>query len=828
MSLQRPAPSRVYSTGVFHSDTIHERLREVVPPRVSKIVGFDTETWRIMNNVAPKVVCVSAYEISDAGTSAHLFGLKDGIEYMKSLLLDDSVHLIAHNAAFDTTALAVQSQELFALLTRAYKRGRVHCTKIAQVMLTCADTIANGDMMTNVRVNATTNTSSLTLAGCVKIYFNGDISEGKTDPNAWRLRYKELDGIPVDQWPTAAADYAIADAKYAADVFIAQQLTAKALNARIKAAQGADCPIAVLRDETNQSYIDFVMGHMSTVHGIRVNPKRVAATRTAAVEAHRQQLPDLVNLGLFKAAPKTPRGAKLNKPALQCLYFHILNLLGATNDPEFFSDGKVGQLIGVSTSADKRESLDRLVLRAVERKLTANATRLSDDQCEQLETAMTMILACADAESSWKEIKTFIEAVSRAKLNPDNRLRYRLNGLVATGRTSSSSPNLQNLPRGGGVRSCIEPSPGHVFLISDYSAAEFRTLGQINVDEAGQGNSEIARQYQADRSFDPHLFAATKMLEIQDRKSLTLKEAKAILKDDKHELYGRLKGLRQLAKALNFGLAGGLSPTAFVSYARGYNLDLTLAESQELCDMWFQVWGEMNGYRERRREKYSRRPDGEFWESNDDTRVYVFPRDGRARFCNRLTVSMNTPFQGLAASGIKAALRSIFEECHFTKSSPLFGSMPVLMVHDELVLESPYDGTPEGLLKLRAAAARFEQLMVEGMEKFTPDVPAEADVSISTRWTKDAKSAHDENGELLVWSPAEEQEEDDVCPADLDAEDEEEDDSDSDDANDDANDSVLTNGAAGNLMALLRPMLVQYQVQKDAANAQRRALRSKP
>jgi len=762
-SLREAPPDRHYDMAQL------EAQWRVICADKKRIVGWDTETWKIMNGVVPKAVCYTFYDITKSGCTTdgvgeargYIYDEVEGAKHLKTLLLDDDTHIIVQNAAFDAAVAAVQDPTVFALLTRAYKKGRVHCTNIRQIMLTVADTWNAGEMERIIALSAG-NASIHSLAGMMKVYFDRDISKSKTQ-DSWRLRYKELDGVPVDEWDTNAVDYAIEDAHLAVLVYLAQEIEARGINARLREFHP---DVNVLGDAPRQAYASFILHHMSSVHGININPSKIADTRAAALKHHNALLPDLLSLGLYTPAPKTPRGVKLAKRKLQCLYHEALTLVGAENDPSFYSANALGVVEKISTAADTRLALNQAILRVLKtgKNLTTYAA-LNDTQKEYLTVLHSVINQCADLDSYWKEISTFISAVERGRLNPDSRLRFSMNGLVATGRTSSKNPNLQNLPRGGGVRSCIEPQPGYVFLISDYSAAEFRTLGQINEDEAGVGSSEIARQYRADRGFDPHLYAASRMWEIEKHEDMPSARAKAIMANEADPNYKPLKKLRQLAKIVNFGLAGGLTSTSLISYARGYNVELTLQESEQLCSRWLQVWSEMSDYFNRRKRLYSTDYRGDYHNDNDDSRVYVFRRDNRARFCKQYTVSCNTPFQGMAASGCKEALTAIFEECYFSKKSPLFGSYPVLMVHDEVVLETPYDGTEQGLNKVRAAAARFSTLMVAGMEKFTPDVPAEAGVAISTRWTKDAKEAKDESGNLLVWTPTEgekEEEEDQV------------------------------------------------------------------
>lgn len=757
MEFQKTAPS----IGAYNPNQLIRDYKQYLPEGVRTIIGFDTETWRIANNVVPKPVCYTFFDPSNPGfqtPKGYIYTAEDGAAHLKQLLLDDSVALVIHNAAFDAAVCSVQDQQLFALLSRAYKKGRIHCTKLRQGMLLVSDTTNYGDMAGTIACKNGAM-SYLSLAGCVKQYFDKDISDSKAQ-DAWRLRYKELDGVPLENWPIEAVDYAISDAHFAVSVWLAQEVEARAYNARVNEAQSRD-DMDILFDAPRQAFAEFVLHHMSSTHGITINPNTIGVARDAVIQEHESLLPIPLAFDIYSPQDKSSRGYKLNKTMLQAVFYRAMEILEVTDVPEFYASADhVGEMKRLSTAEDRRKKLLYTIDRCILRNMTIQSARgISAQEREELQVLKRIIEAVADAEGKWKEFSTFLTAIERGKLNPDNRLRFQMNGLVATGRTSSKKPNLQNLPRGGAARSCIEPAPGYVFLISDYSAAEFRTLAQCIEDENPESGSEIARQYRADRSFDPHLFAAARMWGFETKQEMTFEEAREIYKDDEHPSYKKLKHLRTLAKILNFGLAGGLSHISFVSYARGYGIELSVEESENLCRMWFNVWREMEGYFNLRKQLTQQdRNSGEYLIDNPDQRIYVFKRDKRARYCNRFTVMCNTPFQGVAASGCKEALIRIFEECYFSKKSPLYGSYPVLMVHDEIVLETPYDGSEEGLARLRAAANRFEQLMVEGMEKYTPNVPAEAEVAISTRWTKDAKSARDANGELLVWSPKDEDE----------------------------------------------------------------------
>lgn len=84
-------------------------------------------------------------------------------------------------------------------------------------------------------------------------------------------------------------------------------------------------------------------------------------------------------------------------------------------------------------------------------------------------------------------------------------------------------------------------------------------------------------------------------------------------------------------------------------------------------------------------------------------------------------------FQGMAGDGKKASLWLLVRECYADTSSPLYGCRPCVDVHDEFLIEAPED-------RALQAGEQLRDVMIEGMEMFTPDVPAGVDVEVGDRW----------------------------------------------------------------------------------------------
>jgi DNA polymerase family A len=160
------------------------------------------------------------------------------------------------------------------------------------------------------------------------------------------------------------------------------------------------------------------------------------------------------------------------------------------------------------------------------------------------------------------------------------RVHPRYNVMVRTGRTSCSVPNVQNLPRKGGLRELFIPAPGHLLLAVDYSFIELRTLAAVC--EARYGFSRLADTIRA--GIDPHCYAAALLL----GRTLEVFMALAEVEDEVVEdgVVKRVKGYwfkrhRQNAKAINFGVPGGQRAQSLVEYARNtYGVVLTLEQAE--------------------------------------------------------------------------------------------------------------------------------------------------------------------------------------------------------------------------------------------------------
>lgn len=307
----------------------------------------------------------------------------------------------------------------------------------------------------------------------------------------------------------------------------------------------------------------------------------------------------------------------------------------------------------------------------------------------------------------------------------DRPVRCTYDVLKRTGRTSCSKPNIQQLPRDGGIRECFVPRPGHVFVAADYATLELRALAQVCLDLFGESRmADLLRD-----GADLHLDMAAKI------RGISYEEAVQRYADQDPEI----KETRQLAKAANFGFPGGLSANTFLQYSEGqWGLTLTPAEAQTLKMTWRRQFPEMRRYFDR----IDRQLDA-------NRRMNLTQlRSGRVRGDVSYTAACNSYFQGLAADGAKEALWRVSRGCYVDTTSDLYGCLPVVFLHDEIILEVPED-------QLAQSAAALEQTMIEGMQVFVPDIPIEVEAVAMRFWSKDAQRITDQTGNIVAW-PADE------------------------------------------------------------------------
>ncbi len=265
-----------------------------------------------------------------------------------------------------------------------------------------------------------------------------------------------------------------------------------------------------------------------------------------------------------------------------------------------------------------------------------------------------------------------------ACIREDGRIHTTFNQTVtATGRISSTEPNLQNIPirteQGRLIRKCFVPKDGYVFLDADYSQIELRLLAHMSGDE------ELIKAYKSEA--DIHRLTASRVF------GVSFEEVTASQRRD--------------AKAVNFGLVYGIS-----SFGLSQDLGISRKEAMQYIEDYFKTYPGVKSYldncvRQAVKDGYvtteygRRRPIPELKNSN-----YMVRQFGER-------VAMNSPLQGTAADIMKIAMIDLYKEI---KESGIDADI-LIQVHDELLLEvavGDLDRAKEILGRCMVNAARLK------------------------------------------------------------------------------------------------------------------------
>jgi DNA polymerase I len=327
-------------------------------------------------------------------------------------------------------------------------------------------------------------------------------------------------------------------------------------------------------------------------------------------------------------------------------------------------------------------------------------------------------------------------ALDRAKLLREGSYGYPLQTsfqpLVETGRISSREPqaplkgqNFQNLPKKAGLRECFIPRPGYVFCSIDLNSAELHAVAQIQL--WALGHSKLATALNA--KTDVHSLLGSEIEGCSYEEFLAEKK-------------GRFRKTREWAKAGNFTFWGGGRAKSFVASTNGKIEEkadkLTLQDGFRIFTAWERAWTPES-------QDYFGWTRGMIGDGLATVKQFV---SGRVRANTDYCTTANTFFQGLVADALKAALLPIAHECYVVKDSPLYGSRPVLDLHDEIFLELVEDRAHE-------AAYRARDILVNTCnERYMPDVPVSAEPALMRRWYKQADTVFDDKGRLVCWEPA--------------------------------------------------------------------------
>ena len=315
----------------------------------------------------------------------------------------------------------------------------------------------------------------------------------------------------------------------------------------------------------------------------------------------------------------------------------------------------------------------------------------SEEVLQQLHAKHPIVGKILDFRGLKKLLSTYVDNLPTLINRRTGHIHTSFNQCItATGRLSSSDPNLQNIPvrgeDGKEIRKAFVPEPGCLFFSADYSQIELRVMAHLSGDEA---------MIEAFRNgYDVHAATAAKVYK---------KDIKDVERDE-----------RTKAKRANFGIIYGITV-----FGLAERLDISRDEARQLIDGYFETFPRVKDYMEQAKETARRQG-------------YVTTLLGRRRYLPDIksanaTVrgfaernAINAPIQGTAADIIKVAMIRIFQR--FQQEG--IRSKMILQVHDEL----NFSVVPEEKEKV-------EHIVLEEMQNaFEMKVPLVADSGFGKNW----------------------------------------------------------------------------------------------
>ena len=704
-----------------------------------KILGLDTETVLIQSKEDnPKIVLAT---VSNGESTIILRPYE-----VDSFFAAHTSHtFVCHNAAFDFWVLEQVTPRVWNLV----ESNRLHDTMFLDMLIRLATGLGESKAGSSEGMLFPQNLGKL----CSQYAKELNISFTVDKESPYRLRFGEL--LEVEDWTKVDQgffDYAASDS--AATQKIYKLLYQKALDLSHEFGI-SDSKIKEYGPLTHHIQVKAAIALLKiTRNGIGFNPGKVNLQELSIREGIKNDIASLDQEypNLFQRYSKRMGGGLkyTEKSHLPSMSTKVLRgLLSEVclnkNIPLPLSEGKTSGLVSLSTS-----------------------------DWEHYKEYSPLIKKFLGLNSTSKLLSFFniFQESTTERIHPSYQV------LMRTGRTSSSKPNIQQMPGDKSFRSLFVPRSGKKFAVIDYAFIELRTLAAICEDRFG--TSVLADTIR--KGIDPHVYTAAMIQGITIEEFQKLKETDPV----------SFKTFRQAAKALNFGIPGGLGAASLADYAKAsYGVSMTKEEASAFRKkLIYQIYPEIGKYLSdsiledlaynlmvpvevlegpllkisknipmaaimlsnaaRLKSKNEFRYEPKMWDTcwevmtdllklsfknfdhllensklktgGMDFHYELFSTNaitmtGRVRGGCTYTQARNTPFQSLAADGAKRALWRLVREKFY----------PVAFVHDEIVLE--VSNTEE------ANHAKFimEEEMFLAMDK---KVPVECSLSLCDYWEK--------------------------------------------------------------------------------------------
>ena len=349
-----------------------------------------------------------------------------------------------------------------------------------------------------------------------------------------------------------------------------------------------------------------------------------------------------------------------------------------------------GQEFNINSTKQLGEILfEKLKLPVVKKTKTGYSTDV--DVLEKLKSEHPIIEKILEYRSLTKLNSTYVEGLKPYINKVTGRIHsYFHQTITATGRISSTEPNLQNIPTrielGKRLRKAFVPKEGYVFIDADYSQIELRVLAHISQDE------NMINAFKHDE--DIHKQAASNVFNVP------IEEV--------------TKEQRSHAKAVNFGIVYGIS-----DFGLGEQIGVSRKKAKDYINQYLEKYSGIKKFMDDIVEKAKEQG---YVETLFNRRRYIPELKSKnfniRQFGSR--VAMNTPIQGTAADIMKIAMINVYKKLKEEKLE----SKLILQIHDELLIEAKED-----------EKERVKNILQSCMENAIKlDVPLKAEVSEAYNW----------------------------------------------------------------------------------------------
>lgn len=332
---------------------------------------------------------------------------------------------------------------------------------------------------------------------------------------------------------------------------------------------------------------------------------------------------------------------------------------------------------------------EKLKLPAPKKTKTGYSTDV--DTLEKLKSEHDIIPAILEYRTLMKLNSTYVEGLISCINEETKKIHsYFHQTITATGRISSTEPNLQNIPThdelGKNIKKAFKPQKGYVYIDADYSQIELRVLAHIANDE------NMIRAFKNDE--DIHREVASKVFNIPFEEVT--------------------KEQRSKAKAVNFGIVYGIT-----GFGLAKQLNIGRKEAENYINSYLEKYSGIHSFMENITETAKKQG-------------YIETLFGRRRYVPELKsnnymvrefgkrVAMNTPIQGTAADIMKIAMNNVYKKL---KEANIDAKI-VLQVHDELIVEAKIEDKEEA-----------KKILKECMENaYTLNIPLKVDMEEANSW----------------------------------------------------------------------------------------------